>query len=91
MASASLRAERNQREVVAKHRYKYGAAKKALDAAYARLGEVEEAIYMTPAEGLHGLAIKLAVTKFGLDLEDMTKLEDTEGQTTPEPSPHMSR
>jgi hypothetical protein len=64
---ADLDAERKRAERNAKRRYGYGAAKRADDHEGDKLQEIEEAIAATPAEGLRGAMVKLALWRFWED------------------------
>jgi hypothetical protein len=60
---ADLDAERDRRRKAAQRRYKEPAAKKADNLEHGRLAAIEQKIAETPAEGLKGIAIKLALWK----------------------------
>ena len=67
------RADRN-----AKRRYRWAAARRADEAASDRLKEIEFDILKTPAEGIQGLGIKLAVAKHDMNLEGYRSLDDAQ-------------
>jgi len=60
-ARVTLLRERESCSKAAKRRYGYAAAKRGDDLAHRRLKEIEDQIAETPAEGLTGIAVKLAL------------------------------
>jgi hypothetical protein len=62
-AGEGLRSEREDRKRTAQRKYRFTSAERAHNAANRRLSEIEDAIAETPAEGMTGMAIKLAVWK----------------------------
>jgi hypothetical protein len=61
--TADLAAERERYRKAAQRRYKEPAAKRADDLECRRLTEIEQKIAETPAEGIKGIAVKLALWK----------------------------
>jgi hypothetical protein len=67
---ADLDAERERCRKAAERRYKHSAAKRADDLEHTRQLEIEQKIASTPAEGIKGIAVKLALWKHYSDGHD---------------------
>jgi len=76
MAQASLVAERRDQEKVAKRKHKAAAAERAYNAACEHRWSIVEKIAETPAEGLTGLAIKLAIWRHAFDEKTNNEFHD---------------
>jgi hypothetical protein len=69
-AEAMADAERDTIEKTAKRKYRWAAADRADKQANKQLSEIEDKIADTPADGLSGILVKLAVWRFWNDLDD---------------------
>ena len=69
-AEAAAIAERDKIEKAAKRKYRWAAADRADKQAHKQLSDIEDRIADTPADGLNGILVKLAVWRFWNDLDD---------------------